>query len=117
MPGTEYRAAFCPVCFVSHGIVVDETVPGKRYIVLSRKNYWEKVQNSDPDKPLGVIQETGGVTGKGRNKFTKTVGYFGPDDDPHGFYPLIKNRLLQALKEWIAKGWIEPEEVRKVLEL
>lgn len=113
---TEHRSAFCPVCFVSHGMVKDETVKGKPWIVLSTKNFWKKVQESDPDKPLGVIQETGGVKGKGRNRF-RTIGYFGPDDDPHGFFPLIKNRLLQALREWIAKGWIEPEEVRKVLEL
>lgn len=104
-----YRQAICPLCGTSHGIEVTETVPGKKYIKLRRRNYWERVKDFDPDKPFGVIQET-----TGRGSF-KLVGYFSPEEDVDNFFPLIKARLLQAMKEWVSKGWIAREEVDEAL--
>ena len=104
-----YRQAFCPVCGTAHGTVVTETVRGKPYIVLGRGNYWNRTKDFDPDKPFGVIQET-----KGRGSFN-LVGYFSPEEDIDGFFPLVKARLLQATKEWVDKGWIKREEIEEVL--
>lgn len=104
-----YRQAICPVCGTSHGVEVTETVRGKPYIKLKRRNYWERVKDYDPDKPFGVIQET-----TGRGSF-KLVGHFSPEEDEDGFFPLVKGRLLQALKEWVDKRWIARGEVDEIL--
>lgn len=106
---SEYRQALCPVCGTAHGVEVTLTVAGKPYIKLRRRNYWERVKDYDPNKPFGVIQET-----SGRGSF-KLVGYFSPEEDEDGFFPLVKGRMLQALKEWVDKGWIAREEVNEVL--
>lgn len=106
---TLYRQAFCPVCGTSHGTEVTETVEGKPWIVLQRRNFWERTKEFDPDKPFGVIQET-----LGRGTF-KLIGYFSPEEDQDGFFPLVKARLLAATREWFNKGWITREEIEEVL--
>ena len=106
----EYRQAFCPVCGTSHGIEVTDRVPGKPYIKLKRGNYWERTKSFDPNKPFGVIQET---TGRGTFRL---VGYFSPEEDVDGFFPLVKNRLLAAVKEWVTKGWISKEEAMAAIQ-
>lgn len=105
----EYRQALCPVCGTAHGTEVTERVPGKHYIVLGRRNYWERVKDFDPDKPFGVIQET-----LGRGTF-RMVGYFSPEEDINGFFPLVKARLLAAVAEWLAKGWITKADLTKAI--
>ena len=104
-----YRQAFCPVCGTAHGVEVTETAPGKRWIVFDKRNYWLRTKDFDPDKPFGVIQET-----SGRGSF-KLLGYFQPEEDVDGFFPLVKARLIQACKEWVDKGWIKKEEIEEVL--
>ncbi len=104
-----YRQAICPVCGRSAGVEVTERVEGKPYIKLKKRNYWERVKDYDPKKPFGVIQET-----IGRGSFN-LVGYFSPEEDVDGFFPLVKGRLLQAMKEWVDKEWITREEVDKAL--
>jgi len=104
-----YRQALCPVCGTAHGIEVTETVPGKKYIKLARRNFWERTKDFDPDKPFGVIQK---ATGRGSFRM---VGYFGPEEDVNGFFPLIQQRLLNAVKEWVAKGWLTKEQIEGVL--
>jgi len=107
---SEYRQALCPVCGTAHGVEVTQTVRGKPYIKLKRRNYWERVKDYDPDKPFGVIQET-----TGRGSF-KLLGYFSPAEDVDNFFPLIKARLLQAVKEWHNKHWITTEEIQSLLD-
>ncbi len=106
---SEYRQAFCPVCGTSHGTEVTETAKGKPWIVFARRNFWERTKDYDPNKPFGVIQET---TGRGSFKF---IGYFSPEEDISGFFPLVKARLLAALREWRDKAWISNEEIEEVL--
>lgn len=105
----QYRQALCPVCGTAHGIEVTDRVPGKPYIVLERRNYWERTKDFDPDKPFGVIQET-----IGRGSF-RVLGYFSPEEDVDGFFPLVKARLLAATKEWLDKGWISREELEAAI--
>jgi len=106
---SEYRQAFCPVCGVAHGTQITETVEGKPYIVLARGNYWARTKDFEPNKPFGVIQET-----LGRGTF-RLIGYFQPEDDVDGFFPLVKDRLIQACKEWVDKGWITREEIEEAI--
>ena len=101
-----YRQALCPVCGTAHGSQVTETIPGKPYMVLARRNYWEKTLEFDPNKAFGVIQETG----LGRGRSFRVLGYFSPEEDEDGYFPLVKARLLQAVREWLDKGWISPQE-------
>lgn len=100
-----YRQAICPVCGTSHGNVVTERNPGKPYIIYSRENFWQRTLTFDPNKPFGVIQET---TGRGSFRF---LGYFDPNEDVDGMFPLVKARLLRAVQEWLNKGWLTREEV------
>lgn len=105
-----YRQALCPVCGTAHGMEVTETIPGKPYMVVSRRNYWERTKEFDPDKPFGVIQET-----LGRGTF-KLVGRFNPEEDVDGFFPLVKDRLLQSVREWLAKGWLSDDDIQSLLQ-
>jgi len=106
--GKEYRQALCPVCGTAHGTEVTERVPGKHYIALERRNYWERTKDFKADKPFGVIQET-----LGRGSF-RALGYFSPEEDVDGFFPLVKARLLAATKEWLDKGWITTTEIKEI---
>lgn len=72
------------------------------------RNAWDFVR--DPAKPLGVIQSS---SGRGT---LRTIGTFGPDDDPDEFYPRVKRNLLAGLREWRDKGWLTDEEIEEALQ-
>ena len=108
-----YRQAICPVCGRAAGYQISERIPGKPYMVLKRENFWEKTENFDPNKPFGVIQDVS----KGRGRSFKIIGYFNPDEDTDGFFPLVKARLLKAVEEWIAKGWITRQELKEIIKI
>ena len=78
------------------------TKKGKRYIILEQAPYLETV-TFEPDKPFGVILEA-----MGRGKGKEVRGYFTPEERPEDFLT-VRNRMLEALREWIEKGWIEKE--------
>lgn len=116
----EYRSAFCPVCGVVHGrkrLEYPKTKNGY-YSPPATQNYWEwisdrdKERGLDKDEPFGIIQEVG----MGRGRSFAVVGYFGPEDD-NDFYPLVKARLLQAVRRWLQNGWLSKEEVESVLQI
>ena len=110
--GREYRQALCPVCGRGAGLK-RVSYPSGLYGAEPGEvvNFWAETLKFDPDKPFGVIQEVGG--GKGHS--FRLLGYFNPDDDPDGYFPLVKARLLAAVGEWIAKGWISAEELGAVM--
>lgn len=88
--------------------MVTERQPGKPYIKLRRGNYWDwVVKNSDPSKEFGVIQEPGTL---------RMLGYFSPESDPDGYFPLVKQAMLNAIRVWVGKGWLTREELNKFLE-
>ena len=103
------RKAFCPVCFMTHGREVLVTVVGKPWIVLKRGNFWAG-RTVDPDKPFGVIQES-----KGRGTL-KMLGYFEPEEDEDGYFPLVKGLLIAAVKKWLDRGWLTREELEEGME-
>lgn len=90
----ELRQVLCPVC-------------GRGSSSLT---FWLRLSKFDPGKEFGVIQEIG--LGRGNN-FT-VIGRFGPEGEPE-VYELVKDRLLQAVKEWRDKGWLSQDEINTVL--
>lgn len=111
--GKQYRAAFCPVCGMSHG-TKRQAHPGKGYYhPAPTDNFWEWLIARDQerglgaDEPFGIIQEIG----QGRGRSFRVIGYFKPEEDQDGYFPLVKRRLLDALQCWLSKGWLSPEEV------
>lgn len=107
----EYRQALCPVCGRAAGRKRLEYPKGGYWSPPATENFWEYTQDFDPNKPFGVIQEVG--AGKGHS--FKVLGYFNPEDDVDGFFPLVKRRLLNAVKEWLDKGWLTKEEVADLI--
>ena len=104
---SEYRQAFCPMCHTAHGKVASYRDPERRYIKGDMENFWERARDMGPSENLGMIQDVSGGRGKG----FQLVGYFGPDDDPDGYYPLIKECLLQVIRQWIENGWLTKDEL------
>ncbi len=101
---THYYTAFCPICGMSHGTRALRD-PKRRYIRIKRTNFWKEVQNFEENKPFGVIQES---LGRGKWNF---IGYFSPEEDVQGFFPLIKARLLTVIREWLNRGWLDSGDV------
>jgi len=94
-PTGQYRQVLCPVCGRAHG----------------SRAFWERTKDFDPNKPFGVVQEVG----RGRGASFAQIGFFEPSEDTEGIFDLVKARLLQAVKEWLDKGWIKPSEVKKII--
>ena len=91
-PPKPIRSVICPVCF--------RWVPG---------GGWAKVVSRDPPEPLGVVQEKqvgGGLP---------VVGRFGPDDDPDGIFPIVREALLRAVAWCVSRGLVSAEEVLQAL--
>lgn len=102
----KYYRWLCPVCGKAHGMRVTKRI---RYFVIERKPYVESIDWL-PEKPFGVI-----VVYEGRGKGVTLVGYFQPGQDPDNFFPKVKERFLDAIKEWLQKGWLKDSEVRAIL--
>lgn len=93
---------FCPICGTSHGIrkekidnkYTQETVP-----YLSTIEF-------DPNKPFGVALIT-----LGRGKGKEVSRYLLPGDMPNDFIA-VKQRMIQAVKEWIDKEWIDYSDLQ-----
>lgn len=110
-PTGEYRQAICPVCGRAAGTKRLEYPQKGYYSPVPTENFWSYTQDFDPDKPFGVIQEVG--AGKGHS--FKVIGHFSPEEDIDGYFPLVKARLLNAVKEWLNKGWLTRDEVAHLL--
>ena len=109
-PVVEYRQAFCPVCGTAHGYFRPGGRKADPFGETQPINYWEWTEGFDSDKPFGVIQDMG----QGRGRGFQFIGYFQPDEDPDGYFPLVKARLLAAVRDWVAKGWLTENEIADV---
>ena len=104
----EWREALCPMCGTSHGMV-NITIRGKPWIKVGQENYWEKTKDFDPEKSFGVIKAS-----EGRGTM-RLVRYYGINEDKEGYFNFMKARLLNIMKEWLAKGWITKEEIKEAM--
>ena len=76
-------------------------------VTVGKTPYFETIE-WDKNKPFGVAIATGG-----RGSFTEWH-HISEKDAPELFEGL-KGRLLQALQEWLDKGWIERAEVKELV--
>jgi hypothetical protein len=94
--------ATCPLC--------GHSVPEKRaikagYTTVDWIGYFDSI-DWDPNKPFGTaFYATGGHPGPTANWFP-----IQPEDAPE-LFEAVKGRFLQALREWLDKGWIKREEL------
>lgn len=93
-------AALCPIC--------GKTCPESRAlkvgnITVGKVNYFESI-DWDPNKPFGVSYQAGG-----RGSF-RSWEHINPEDAPE-LFEAMKKRFLDALSEWVQKGWIKEEEI------
>lgn len=94
--------ATCPVC--------GHSIPEKRaikagYTTVDWIGYFDSI-DWDPNKPFGTaFYATGGHPGPTANWFP-----IAPEDAPE-LFEAVKGRFLQALREWLDKGWIKREEL------
>lgn len=102
---TEVKGAFCPCC----GRVIPEKRAIKAgYVTVDHIGYFASI-DWDPNKPFGVSYPATGKDVSGRGP-TQNWRYINPEDAPE-LFEAMKGRFLQALGEWIKKGWIEKEEL------
>jgi len=92
-------AAICPCC--------GKTIPEKRaikagYVTVDRVDYFASIGWVE-NKPFGVSYSPGGRGSMGTD-------YISPEDAPE-LFEAVKARFLQAIREWLGKGWIKPEEL------
>lgn len=91
---------FCPVC----GRTISQFRAIKAgYVTVDQLRYFESI-DWDPSKPFGISFDAAG-----RGSLANWE-YIGPEDAPE-LFEAAKGRFLQALKEWLDKGWIKREEL------
>lgn len=107
----KFRLVICPMCGRTAGHKRD-LKEGSTWKKGAAYNFWAR--EFDPDKPFGVVmgsegrqppQKEGDKTGT-----IQKEGYFQPEEDGE-FFHFVKHRLLQVIRNWIAKGWLTEAEV------
>ena len=93
-------SALCPVC----GRTISEFRALRvGYVTIGKVRYFDSI-DWDPNKAFGVKYQAGG-----RGSFQE-IEQIQPEHAPELFHA-VKTRLLQALKEWVQKGWIDKKEL------
>jgi len=106
---TEWREAFCPLCGRTMGRRTVYKSPGKPYMGIERQdNLWEKTQEFTGEKPFGVVKAS-----EGRGTM-RLVRYYGIDEDEEGYFPAMRQRILNIISEWLDKGWLSIEDINNV---
>lgn len=96
----EVLAALCPIC--------GRTVPEDRAvkvgnITVGKVGYFESI-DWDEAKQFGVAYQA-----SGRGSFTNWR-HINPQEAPE-LFEAMKARFLQAIREWLKKGWITEEDI------
>lgn len=100
-PAGKILRAFCPVCGKS--ISDRRTTLRQGAITLETRPYFESIE-WDENKPFGTA-----ILAAGRGSFTQWE-YINPGDAPE-LFEAVRARLIQAVREWVNKGWLEREEL------
>jgi hypothetical protein len=101
-PTATVISAFCPCCGKS---IAEGRAVKVGNITVGKTPYFETIE-WDPNKPFGVSQPAGG-----RGSF-REFQPIGPEDAPE-LFEAVKKRLIDAVGEWKAKGWLTEEDVLK----
>lgn len=108
----EWREAFCVLCGRTMGmknVYGEYGDPKKPWTKTGEENRWESTKEFTGDKPFGVVKSS---VGKGSLKMER---YYDIDEDTEGYFPLMKNRLLAVIGEWLEKGWVTREELEEAM--
>lgn len=97
--------ASCPVC--GHNIPENRVTVRSKMGALESKPYFESI-DWQPDHPFGVR-----LSAAGKGSFRERT-YISPEEAPE-LFRAMKSRFLDAVKEWMGKGWISEGEVLAVL--
>ena len=106
--------ALCPVC--------GRTIPEKK-ITKRKKYYFEENEHEnyftrmdrlwDQDKGFwGLIRQTGGGRGAG----LPIIGYLEQPEDYPEFFGQLQEAMLRAIRYYLTRGWIQPEQIKVLLE-
>lgn len=107
---TEWKEAFCVLCGRTMGKRTIYRQPGKPHFGIERQdNLWEQTADFTGDKPFGIVKSS---EGRGTMKFER---YYDIDEDTEGYFSFMRQRLLNVVKEWLEKGWISVEDIKKML--
>lgn len=93
--------AICPLC--GKGIPERRVTLRQGSYAIETQPYFETIQ-WDGNKPFGVA-----LTAGGRGSF-KNWEYIGPEDAPE-LFGALKSRFIQAVREWVDKGWLEKDDI------
>jgi hypothetical protein len=93
--------AFCPCC----GKTVQDRAVKVGSITVGRTSYFESIE-WNANKPFGIRFSAGG---RGSLKNWEPIG---PEEAPELFEGMRK-RLIDAVGEWKAKGWLTEEDLLK----
>lgn len=105
----EWKEAFCVLCGRTMGKRNILVAPGKPWTKIGERNLWKETETFTGDKPFGVVKSS---EGRGTMTF---VRYYGIEEDEEGYFPAMKARLLNVISEWLEKGWLDGNEVRKII--
>lgn len=109
VPG-EVRRITCPVCGRTAGRVPASKGERKYYETAETVSSWDILDDPGPETEYGIIQ----AQGLGRGRDFEVIGHFGPDDDPDGYFPAVKHRLMVAMAEWLRRGWITAGDIQQL---
>jgi hypothetical protein len=79
--------------------------PKRPWTKTGEENRWEATQEFTGDKPFGVVKAS-----EGRGTM-RLVRYYDIDEDKEGYFPLMRERLLNIISEWVSKGWLSIEDI------
>lgn len=92
--------ALCPIC----GRVIPQDRAIKiGYVTVDRVGYFASI-DWDENKPFGTSYPAGG---RGSFRHWEPIG---PDDAPE-LFEAVKARFIQAVREWMHKGWLSEEDI------
>lgn len=95
-------SAHCPIC----GKAIQDRAVKVGYATVGHTPYFESI-DWQADKPFGVSHP---AAGRGSFKDSQPIN---PQDAPE-LFEAMKGRFLQALREWVNKGWISQKELEEV---
>ena len=97
--------ALCPVC--GRSIPENRVTVRGTYGAIETQPYFDSIQ-WDPAKPFGMK-----MPANGKNSFAGW-DYIDISEAPE-LFEALKKRFLDAIKEWVDKGWLSKKELQRII--
>lgn len=95
--------AKCPICGKT---IIEKRAVKVAGVTVGKVGYFDNIEWRE-DYPFGISFAAGG------RGSLRDWHYIGPEDAPE-LFEAVKARFIQALKEWINKGWLSPDEISQL---